>query len=69
MTTAWAETTDEAAKIALRDMIDWLVTEKGLTREEAYALCSCAVDIRISQFVDVTPGVRAVFPKKIFTDQ
>ncbi|HUU77914.1 MAG TPA: acetamidase/formamidase family protein [candidate division Zixibacteria bacterium] len=66
MTTAWSETADEAAKIALRDMIDWLVTEKAMTREEAYALCSCAVDFRISQFVDVTPGVRAVLPKKIF---
>ena len=66
MTTAWGETTDEAAKIALRDMIDWLVAEKKLTREEAYALCSCTVDIRVSQFVDVTPGVRAVLPKNIF---
>ena len=66
MTTAWAETADEAAKIALKDMIDWLVAEKGLTREEAYALCSCTVDFRISQFVDVTPGVRAVLPKNIF---
>ena len=66
MTTAWADNTDEAAKIALRDMIDWLVSEKGLTQEEAYALCSCTVDIRVSQFVDVTPGVRAVLPKTIF---
>ncbi|MHA1406027.1 MAG: acetamidase/formamidase family protein [Candidatus Heimdallarchaeaceae archaeon] len=68
MITAWAETTDEAAKIALREMIEWLVQEKSLTREEAYALCSCAVDIRISQFVDITPGVRAVLPKSIFVD-
>ncbi|MHA1463133.1 MAG: acetamidase/formamidase family protein [Candidatus Heimdallarchaeota archaeon] len=67
MTTAWGETTDDAAKIALREMIDWLVQEKGLTREEAYALCSCTVDLRVSQFVDVTPGVRAVLPKNIFT--
>ncbi len=66
MTTAWGETTDDAAKIALRDMIDWLVLEKGLTKEEAYALCSCAVDLRISQLVDITPGVRAVLPKSIF---
>ncbi|MHA1355477.1 MAG: acetamidase/formamidase family protein, partial [Candidatus Heimdallarchaeota archaeon] len=55
-----------AAKIALRDMIDWLVAEKNLSREEAYALCSCTVDMRISQLVDVTPGVRAVLPKIIF---
>ncbi|MFX1511173.1 MAG: acetamidase/formamidase family protein [Promethearchaeota archaeon] len=68
MTTAYAETTDEAVKIALRDMIDWLEVEKGLTRQEAYALCSCAVDIRISQVVDITPGVRAVLPKALFTE-
>ncbi|MHA1442911.1 MAG: acetamidase/formamidase family protein [Candidatus Heimdallarchaeota archaeon] len=67
MTTAWGETTDDAVKIALRDMIDWLVAEKNLSREEAYALCSCTVDMRISQLVDVTPGVRAVLPKIIFT--
>ena len=68
MTTAWAETTDEACKIALRDMIDWIIKEKGLTREEAYALCSCVVDMRISQLVDITPGVRAVIPKSIFIE-
>ncbi|MHA1552288.1 MAG: acetamidase/formamidase family protein, partial [Candidatus Heimdallarchaeaceae archaeon] len=68
MTTAWGETTDDACKIALRDMINWIVQEKGLTREEAYALCSCVVDMRISQLVDITPGVRAVLPKSIFVD-
>lgn len=68
MTTAYAETTEEAAKIALCDMIDWLVAEKELTRQEAYALCSCAVDLRINQIVNVTHGVRAVLPKAIFTE-
>ena len=67
MTTAWGNTIDDAVKIALKDMIDWLVVEKGLTREEAYALCSCAVDMRISQVVDITPGVRAMLPKSIFS--
>ncbi len=66
MTTAWGEIVEDAARIALRDMIDWIVEEKGLTREEAYAICSCVVDIRISQLVDITPGVRAVLPKSIF---
>ncbi|MHA1954542.1 MAG: acetamidase/formamidase family protein, partial [Candidatus Heimdallarchaeaceae archaeon] len=66
MTTAWGETIDDACKIALRDMIDWIVEEKGLTKQEAYALCSCVVDMRISQVVDITPGVRAVLPKSVF---
>jgi amidase len=66
MTTAWADTLDEAAKLALEDMITWLVEEKHMDRYDAYALCSCAVDLRISQVVDITPGVRAVLPKNIF---
>ncbi len=45
----------------------WLITEKGLIRQEAYALFSCAVDMRISQLVDITPGVRDVLTKSIFT--
>jgi acetamidase/formamidase len=37
---------------AVRDMIDWLVREKNLSREDAYILCSEAGDLRISQIVD-----------------
>jgi formamidase len=37
-------------------MIDWLVKNKGLTRSQAYALSSVAVDLRISNLVD-TPNV------------
>jgi formamidase len=45
-----------AARDALLRMIDWLVANKGLTREQAYALASVAVDLRISNLVD-TPNV------------
>jgi formamidase len=41
-----------AARRALLDMIDYLVGE-GLTRQQAYAVCSVAVDLRISELVDV----------------
>ena len=34
-------------------MIDYLVAEHGLTREQAYILCSVAVDLRVGQVVDV----------------
>ena len=34
-------------------MIEWLVREKKLSREQAYVLCSVAVDLRISNLVDV----------------
>ena len=42
-----------AARDALIEMIDYLVEERGLTREQAYILCSVAVDLRIGQVVDV----------------
>ena len=33
-------------------MIAWLVDEHGLTREDAYILCSIAGDLRIHEIVD-----------------
>jgi formamidase len=42
-----------AARDALIQMIDWLVANKGLTREQAYMLASVAVDLRIGNLVDV----------------
>lgn len=56
-----------AARDALLQMINYLVKEKGLTREQAYILCSAAVDLRISQLVDVPNfGVLAVLPLEVF---
>jgi formamidase len=42
-----------AARDSLLQMIEWLVREKKLSREQAYVLCSVAVDLRISNLVDV----------------
>ncbi|WP_135507595.1 acetamidase/formamidase family protein [Roseovarius aestuariivivens] len=42
-----------ASRHALLQMIDYIVEEHGLTREQAYVLCSVAVDLRIGQVVDV----------------
>jgi acetamidase/formamidase len=60
------EDLDEATRLATREMIEFLVAEKGLTRDEAYALCSLAVDLRVTQAVDQTKGVHAMLPKSIF---
>jgi formamidase len=55
-----------AARNALIEMIDYLVREKGLTREQAYILCSVAVDLRIGQVVDVPNyTVSAILPLKV----
>lgn len=43
----------QAAKDALRRMIEWLGREHGLDPMQAYLLASVAVDLRISEIVDV----------------
>lgn len=56
-----------ATRDAVRAMIALLVAEFGLTREEAYVLCSVAVDLKISEVVDAPNWVVAAFlPKGIF---
>jgi formamidase len=47
-------------------MID-LLEERGWTREQAYIICSVAVDLKISNVVDVpNVVVSAVLPEAIF---
>jgi len=56
-----------AARNALLAMIDWLGAERGLSREQAYVLCSVAVDLRISEIVDIpNPVVSALCPLDVF---
>jgi len=57
---------NEAARLAVREMIDFLNSEKGLTRDEAYLLCSLAADLHVTQVVDGTKGIHAMLPKSIF---
>ncbi len=57
----------EATELALKDMINFLMEEKHLTRDEAYMLSSVAVDMDITQLVDGNVGVHAMCPKNIFT--
>ncbi|GBD29196.1 Formamidase [bacterium HR32] len=55
-----------AARDALLKMIDYLGT-RGFGRQQAYALCSVAVDLRVSQVVDVPNFiVTALLPLDIF---
>jgi acetamidase/formamidase len=56
----------EAATLAVRDMIDFLVEQKHLSRDDAYMLTSVAVDVDITQLVDGNVGVHAICPKNIF---
>ncbi len=51
--TGYGESIDEAAKKATRYMIDYLETEHGMDRNDAYALASLAGDLKIAEVVDV----------------
>ncbi len=57
----------EATTLAVRDMIDFLVEQKHLSRDDAYMLTSVAIDVDITQLVDGNVGVHAICPKNIFT--
>ena len=55
-----------ATHIAVREMIQYLMDEKHLSKSDAYMLCSVAVDVNITQLVDGNVGVHAMLPKSIF---
>jgi acetamidase/formamidase len=60
------EDLNEATKLAVREMIDFLVTTKHLSREDAYMLSSVAADLSITELVDGNKGVHMMIPKAIF---
>ncbi|KDQ51776.1 hypothetical protein JAAARDRAFT_198851 [Jaapia argillacea MUCL 33604] len=63
----------EAARSAARFMIDYLCAEHGLTRVQAYMLCSVAGDLRLHEVVDMPNYVvgmmmpQSIFVKRVFS--
>jgi acetamidase/formamidase len=55
-----------ATKQAVREAINFLVTTKGLSRDDAYMLTSVACDVDVTELVDGTLGVHVMIPKHIF---
>ena len=51
------EDLDRCVEMALRDMIAWIVERTGLSREDAYMLCSLAGDLRVTQTVNGNKGI------------
>jgi len=61
-----AENLNLATRNALLQMID-ILQERGYSKEQAYCICSVAVDLRISNVVDVPNFVvSALLPEDIF---
>ena len=58
----------EASRAAVRAMIDHLVSERGLSREDAYMLCSLAGDLKVTEVVDAPNWMVGCFmPDAVFT--
>ena len=69
-TTGFAKTIDEAARKATRFMVDHLVETRGLSREDAYMLCSIAGNLHIVEVVDLPHMLVTMhMPKSIFLDR
>jgi acetamidase/formamidase len=56
---------DQAARQALREMIDWITALTGVSKDEAYSLSSFAVDLHVTQTVNNVKGVHAMLDRSI----
>lgn len=69
-TTGISDDLMEATKLAVRHMIEHLHEGHGLSRPEAYMLCSAIVDLKINEVVDQPNWVvSAYLPQSIFPDE
>jgi len=55
-----------AAHKAVREMVDFLATEKHMSRDDAYMLVSVAGDLDATEVVDRNKGMHVLLPKAIF---
>jgi len=59
---------DRAMRQAVWEVVDFLVSEKGLSPAKALSLSSIAADFRVAEVVDLTQVVVGYIPKQIFLD-
>ena len=56
---------DDAARQAVREMIEWITVLTGISNDEAYSLSSFAVDLHVTQTVNNIKGVHAMIDRNI----
>ena len=64
MTVCSARPLEDAARLAYRELIQWMVDDYGWERDDAYMFLSLTVKARIAQIVDPLYTVVAKLPKK-----
>ena len=58
----------QGVKLAVRAMVDWIASEHGLDRKDAYMLCSLAGDLKIFEVVDAGMwNVGMTMPLSVFS--
>ncbi len=57
---------DRAMRLAVQEVVNFLISEKGLEPGYAYSLASIAVDFHVGEAVDQTQIVTGKIPKSIF---
>ena len=65
MTMAFDPDLDDCVVIALRQMLDVITARTNLARHEAYALCSLAADLRVTQVVNGNKGIHVMLAKDL----
>ena len=64
MTMGFNMNLEEAAKQALREMINLVALNSSMTRDDIYMLLSMCADLHVTQLVDINKGVHMIFNKK-----
>jgi len=64
MTMAFDPDLDTCVVIALRQMLELVASRTGLLRQQAYALCSLAADVRVTQVVNGAKGIHVMLEKR-----
>ena len=65
ITMAFDEDLDIAMQVALQRMIKLIVAHTGITADDAYRLCSLAVDLRVTQVVNRSKGIHAMISREL----
>ena len=64
MTMAFDPDLDTCVVIALRQMLELVASKTGLSQQQAYALCSLAADVRVTQVVNGAKGIHVMLEKR-----
>jgi acetamidase/formamidase len=56
---------DQCAVMALRDMLNLICERTNLSKEDAYALCSVAADLHVTQTVNGSKGIHVMLKKSL----